>query len=104
MPEKVLTKYKKYLMDLEYPFIKEKADYELQNIFESKYREFLLSWIMTKFIPAYNNKLEESKKNNKLEQVLANIIYENGFCRAAEKEGFVKGNLDMNTQVRNIFL
>lgn len=102
LTDSILFKYKQYLINLEYPFMKQKSDIEVKQLFDQEHRVYMLTWILTKLIPSYTSELDNAKKNNKLEFVLGNILYENGFCRAAEKEIFIKDKLDNETQVRNL--
>lgn len=99
LTDSLLLIYKQYLTDLEYPFIKQKSNIEIKQLFDQEHRIYLLIWILTKLIPSYNTKLDDAKKNNKFDYVLCNILYENGFCRATEKEMFIKDTLDNETQV-----
>lgn len=102
LTDSLLLIYKQYLTDLEYPFIKQKSNIEIKQLFDQEHRIYLLIWILTKLIPSYNTKLDDAKKNNKFDYVLCNILYENGFCRATEKEMLIKDTLDNETQVRNL--
>lgn len=96
--DRVFENYKDHLKKLDYPNIDRKSDNDIKYIFEKENRIFLLTWLLTKLVPHYNIRLEQAKRNNKLESTIANIMYDNGFCRLSEKDAIVTNGIDTDTE------
>lgn len=93
----MLRKFREYLTKFDYPGIQRLDEDEVANVFHPNNRIFLLTWIIKQIDESYAATIE----SRNAETLLAEFIYENGFCRSPQKDLFVKGDpkLDFVEQV-----
>lgn len=85
----MLRKFQTYLTELSYPNINLMSEEQIPDIFHPDNRIFLLSWIIEQLNPPFYEQLKEAKN---VESLIADFIYEGGFCASTEKEMFVKAD------------
>lgn len=78
-----------------YPNINQFTEEELANVFHASNRVFFLSW----FAQVLDPMLEFDPNAEETPTLLADFIYENGFCLASQKNKFVCGELNLMDQV-----
>lgn len=87
--------FKKYLIKFNYPNIKHMSEDELPDIFNASNRLFLLSWMVSLIDAALS--LDPSSAESA--EILADFIYEEGYCKKSQKDAFVRGDLVVTEQV-----
>lgn len=101
LPPEKLKLYKEYLHICEYPYIEKLDDNEVLNIFSKENRLQFLSWVLIKLVPECESRLEEAKRNNKLESTIAKLLLYNGLCNKTEKDNFVtKTGMKLEQEIR----
>lgn len=84
-----------FLTKFGYPNINLLSDEDIAKIFKSSNRMFLLSWIVQLIEP----QLTLDINSEETPALIANFIYENGFCTKPQKDSFVQGDLPVLHQV-----
>lgn len=84
-----------YLKKFGYPNINQLTEEEVANIFNTSNRIFFLSWIAQ----ILDSTLKFDPNAEETPALLADFVYENGFCLASQKNKFVCGGLNLIDQV-----
>lgn len=98
----MLQLFREYLIKFDYPNIHQLTEDEVANIFDANNRLFLLTWIIKQIDYSYISEMDSKHS----EILLADFIFEHGFCRSSQKDLFVKGDskLDLCEQVGTVQL
>lgn len=91
--------FRDYLIKFDYPNINLLNEDEVANIFHVSNRIFLLSWIVRVIDPA----IELEINSKETPKILADFVYENGFCSASQKDRFIRGEMNLRDQVLMMF-
>lgn len=91
----ILIEFREYLTKFNYPNINQLNEEEVGSIFSASNRIFLLSWLVQLIEPL----LDLDLNSKSTPSVLADFIYENGFCTKSQKDPFLQGDLPPLDQV-----
>lgn len=95
-----LKEFQEYLKKFKYPNIEQMSEKEVVNTFSNPNRIYLLCWLVELIKPT----LYLDPGSEDTPTIIANFIYEHGFCQKSQKDLFVSGDLPFVDQVYNIHI
>ncbi|KAF5295573.1 hypothetical protein FQR65_LT10436 [Abscondita terminalis] len=94
-------KYKVPLQDFQYPNIYALKDDEIQELFMPKNWCLLLTWLVNSLNSEVTFEKDSTKGNETLiAEVIADYLYETGFCSSSQKMSFVQRTCSMEVDIQ----